>query len=125
MATALRAPDHNARLLYDDFNEFFWDRECIDLLYDIAEKNDDAFGGKSEADQDVRLGGSTKSRMDLGTSNNAENSPVEPSARRTRHKVPHVSRENLNSVVTKLACSSKPGSGVKTFIERRTYVQVS
>ncbi|KAL8272509.1 hypothetical protein Esti_003632 [Eimeria stiedai] len=121
MASALRTPDHNARLLYDDFNELFWDRRCLDILTRSSSSTD------SQEHNAVNQGPSSHPSTHDGSSLEAQNkhSMDRHLSRNTgSHTILAVSRENLNAVITELTCSSKAGSGIKTFIERRTYAQV-
>ena len=122
MASALRTPDHTARMLYDDFNELFWDHRCIDIL------------NRHTVDNQIHENEMPTSAAAAHPSTDVESVPDAHSSHHPKSMFASskrslagfsVSRENLNAVIVELSCSSKPGSGVKTFVEQRTYAQVS
>lgn len=120
MATSLHTPDHNARLIYDDFNELFWSRRCLDLLQQHAKDTGTTEQGLKSKAQFAHPQADTRSFSDSFLRSDAR-----PKDEKARCMGLSVSRENLNAVIAELSCSSKPGSGVKTFVEHRTYAQVS
>ncbi|KAL8429294.1 hypothetical protein ACSSS7_006680 [Eimeria intestinalis] len=122
MASALRTPDHNARLLYDDFNELFWDRSCLDILTRPTSSADDH--DHHATNEGPCSHPSTHDESSSKAQKKHHVNPRSPGSTIGSQTILAVSRENLNAVITELTCSSKAGSGVKTFIERRTYAQV-
>ncbi|CDJ39099.1 1,3-beta-glucan synthase component domain-containing protein, putative [Eimeria tenella] len=119
MATSLHTPDHNARLIYDDFNELFWSRRCLDILEQRAKDTGTTEQGLKSKAQFAHPQADTRSFSDSFLRSDAR-----PKDEKPRRMGLSVSRENLNAVIAELSCSSKPGSGVKTFVEHRTYAQV-
>ncbi|CDJ51827.1 1,3-beta-glucan synthase component domain-containing protein, putative [Eimeria brunetti] len=122
MASSLRTPDHNARLIYDDFNELFWSRQCLDILDRFTRETEGSEPGTAHKVQMSHHSADTESFSDHQHASNP--------TPKTQHKMDRsmglsVSRETLNAVVAELSCASKPGSGVKTFVEHRTYAQVA
>ncbi|OEH79915.1 hypothetical protein cyc_02196 [Cyclospora cayetanensis] len=117
MLTALHTPDHNARLLYDDFNELFWDRRCLELL-DRPATDVEVNQKETPSGDAIYLSPPRRSHLNKLITQSRSPPQKRPSIGFS------VSRDNLNAVIAELSCSSKPGSGVKTFIEHRTYAQV-
>ncbi|CDI87845.1 1,3-beta-glucan synthase component domain-containing protein, putative [Eimeria praecox] len=121
MASSLRTPDHNARLIYDDFNELFWSRQCLDILDELTKDTETSEQGITRKVQMIHPSADTESSLDHQS---AAKQSLKPPTKRGCSMGLSVSRESLNAVVSELSCASKPGSGVKTFVEHRTYAQV-
>ncbi|CBZ56364.1 hypothetical protein NCLIV_067880 [Neospora caninum Liverpool] len=111
LAGTLRSPDHGGRLMYDDINEVFWERAAVLLL---REARDAALHEIRETD--------TRSQS-WNLEKNTDASIMEERPGHSEGPRLSFTRENLNMFFHKLLNGTKPGEGVKTFMERRTYVQ--
>ncbi|KFH12537.1 1,3-beta-glucan synthase component protein [Toxoplasma gondii MAS] len=107
LASTLRSPDHGGRLLYDDINEVFWERAAVSLL---RKERAAALNERREA--------ATRSQSWHMDASIAEDRPGTSGGPRLSF-----TRENLNMFVHKLLNGTKPSEGIKTFMERRTYLQ--
>lgn len=108
LAGTLQAPDHGGRLLYDDINEVFWERAATGVLQQARVTTELA---------ETRY----RSEKEKGKEATADN---EKTAEQGTGPRLAVTRENLNLFFCHLLRGKKPQEGVKTFMERRTYVQV-
>ncbi|PFH31362.1 1,3-beta-glucan synthase component protein [Besnoitia besnoiti] len=107
LAGTLRAPDHGGRLLYDDINEVFWERAAVLLLHGARDATRRTEAGPDPCHFDKIA--------DASTIEERPSPPTGPTLLFTR--------ENFNFFVHKLLHGAKPREGVKTFMERRSYLQ--
>ncbi|CDJ29629.1 uncharacterized protein EMH_0051370 [Eimeria mitis] len=120
MASSLRTPDHNARLIYDDFNELFWSRQCLDILHRFTKETEASAQEIAQTVQVIHPSADTEPFSD----HQLASKPIQKPQPKNCPMGLSVSRESLNAVVAELSSASKPGSGIKTFVEHRSYAQV-
>eukprot|EP00921_Rhytidocystis_pertsovi_P017013 GHVQ01026787.1.p1 GENE.GHVQ01026787.1~~GHVQ01026787.1.p1 ORF type:complete len:2671 (-),score=335.52 GHVQ01026787.1:3360-10901(-) len=101
----MRAPDHSGRMLYDDINEVYWDSGCLAELTKAAK---------------IYIPAGLKRRE----AQTRDHAPLNKSEGLDDNNRMSVTGHNLAFFFGKVMGSEVAGKGVKTFVERRSYLQV-